>query len=76
MAVNLQTWGEQLQEVRNAISAVYASQRYEINGRMVQRADLQWLHQHEKFLTEKLEQQGDVIVGSNVSRGAFGVSFS
>ncbi len=76
MAVTLKTWGQQLQEVQDAISAVEASQRYEINGRVQQRADLQFLHQREKFLIIQYERYGDVVVGSNIQRGSAQVQFS
>lgn len=76
MAVTLKTWGQQLQEVQEAISAVQVNQRYEINGRAVQRADLEWLHKREIYLTNKLELEGDVIAGSTVTRGSAQVSFS
>lgn len=77
MAVTLKTWGEQLAEVQNAISAVMdGSQRYEINGRSVQRADLEWLHKREEYLTQKLSTEGDVVVGSTVTRGSAQVSFT
>jgi len=76
MAVTLKTWGEQLQEVQEAMSAVQVNQRYEINGRSVQRADLEWLHKREIYLTNKLESEGDVIAGSTITRGSAQVSFS
>ena len=76
MAVTLKTWGEQLIEVQSAISAVMdGSQRYEINGRSVQRADLEWLHKREIHLTQRLQVEGDVIAGSNITRGSAQVSF-
>ena len=75
MAVKLKTWGEQLAEVQEAIGAVLTSQRYEINGRSVQRADLEWLHKREAFLTDKLANEGDVIAGQTVMRGSAIVSF-
>jgi len=76
MAVSIKTWGEQLTEVQNAISAVIGgSQRYEINGRSVQKADLEWLHKRELFLSGKLQTEGDVIAGSTVTRGSAQVSF-
>lgn len=75
MAVVLKTYGAQLQEVQEAITAVSTSQRYEINGRMMQKADLEWLHKREMYLAEQYRMYGDVIVGSNVSRGACAVSF-
>ena len=76
MAVTLKTWGTQLGEVQEAITSVLTSQRYEINGRSVQRADLEWLHKREEYLTNKLEVEGDVIAGSTTTRGSAQVSFS
>ena len=76
MAVVLKTWGQQLQEVQEAIEAVMASQRYEINGRMVQRADLQFLQKREEYLTKQYERYGDVLVGANIQRGSAKVEFS
>ena len=76
MAVSLKSWGTLLSEVQTAISSVETSQRYEFEGRMVQRADLAELHSREKFLIGKLETEGDVIVGSTVTRGSAMVSFS
>ena len=76
MAVVLKTWGTQLGEVQDAITAVLAgSQRYEINGRSVQKADLEWLHKRELFLSNKLETEGDVIAGSTTTRGSAQISF-
>jgi len=72
----LKTWGEQLAEIQTAISNVLVSQHYEINGRVQTRADLDALRKREQFLVEKLEQDGDVIAGSSVVRGAMNVSFS
>ncbi len=76
MAVVLKTWGEQLGEVQTAISAVLVNQKYELNGRRLERADLEWLHKREEYLTDKLASNGDVVAGSTVSRGAYQVSFS
>ena len=76
MAVVLKTWGTQLGEVQDAITAVLAgAQRYEINGRSVQKADLEWLHKRELFLSNKLETEGDVIAGSTTTRGSAQISF-
>ena len=71
----LKTWGTQLAEVQEAITAVLTSQRYEINGRAVVRADLEWLHKRELLLVDKLETEGNVIAGSTVTRGSAQVSF-
>jgi len=75
MAVVLKTWGEQLQAVQEAITAVNTNQRYEINGRSVQRADLEWLHKREIYLTKKYESEGDVIAGRTKTHGSAQVSF-
>ncbi len=76
MAVQLKTWGEQLAEVQEAITAVLTSQRYEINGRAVVRADLEWLQKREAYLVDKFETEGDVIAGSTITRGSAQVSFT
>ena len=76
MALKLKTWGEQLEEVQNAISAVQMNQRYEINGRSVQRADLEWLHKRELHLTAQFNLYGDVIAGNTITRGSAKVVFS
>lgn len=75
MPIVLKTWGEQLAETQKAITMVQTNQRYEINGRMVQKADLEWLHKREKELIARLESQGDVIAGSTITRGSAQVSF-
>ena len=75
MAIVLKTYGTQLGEVQEAIFAAQNNQRYEINGRSVQRGDLEWLHKREIYLTEMLTTHGDVVAGSSVSRGAAQVSF-
>lgn len=75
--VTLKTWGAQLAEVQEAISAVMSgSQRYEFNGRAVQRADLEWLHKREDYLANKLATEGDVIAGQSTMHGAARVSFT
>jgi hypothetical protein len=77
MALLLKTWGEQLQEIQEAISSVLLSQRYEINGRMMQRADLEWLQKREEYLINKLESEGNIIPAQkNASRGIAEVQFS
>jgi len=75
MAVVLKTWGEQLQDVQEAISTVQNNQRYEINGRMVQRADLEWLHKRELYVTRRYENEGNVIAGQTTTHGSAQVSF-
>lgn len=76
MAITLKSYGTQLQEVQEAISAVQTNQRYEINGRSVQRADLEWLHKRDMYLTDMLCKHGDVVAGSTVNRGACEVQFN
>lgn len=77
MAVILQTWGEQLADVVKAIEAVQTSQRYEINGRSVQRADLQWLNKRYEYLVSKVEAYGaDTIMGNATTRANVKVSFT
>lgn len=77
MAVLLKTWGEQLAEVQEAISAVLVNQRYEINGRYVQRADLEFLNKREQYLIEKYNSEGDVVPQPNAPmRGVCNVEFT
>ena len=76
MAIQLQTYGEQLADVQQAIRAVLTSQRYEINGRAVQRADLEWLQKREAYLTEQYRRFGDVKISKSTSTGAMRVNFT
>ncbi len=76
MGLVLKTWGEQLEDVQQAISAVLVNQRYEINGRYVQRADLEWLQKREQYLIAKIEAEGDVIPATSPTRGACNVVFT
>jgi len=75
MAVTLKTWGTQLQEVQTAISAVLLSQSYDINGRSVTKADLEWLHKREDYLSQKLTTEGDVVAGQTLTRGSALIEF-
>jgi hypothetical protein len=76
MALLLKTWGEQLQEIQSAISAVLLSQKYSIGNRELQRADLEWLQKREEYLIGKLESEGDIIPAQkNSSRGVAEVHF-
>lgn len=75
MAVQLKTYGEQLKEVQDAITAVMGGQRYELGGRSMWRADLETLHKREKDLQEKLDKYGDVLPNQTARQSAFGVSF-
>jgi len=76
MAIKLQSFGEQLADVQQAIQSVLTSQRYEINGRMVQRADLEWLQKREAYLTDMYQRYGDTIVSKSNSNGAMKVNFT
>jgi len=76
MAVELKTYGEQLQEVQDAISAVMSGQRYELGGRVLWRPDLEMLTKRETMLQAKLDTYGDVIPNRTAQTGrAYGVSF-
>jgi len=76
MSVVLSSWGEQLQDVQNAIKAVNQSQRYEINGRMMQKADLEWLHKREVYLNSQYLKFGDTIINpTKIKRGLYQVNF-
>jgi len=76
MAIVLRTYGEQLQEVENAITAVMSGQRYEINGRSMWRPDLAELRRERELLTQKLQTYGDIIPTQSAQTGrAYGVSF-
>ena len=75
MAVTLKTWGEQLVEVQTAISAALLSQSYDINGRSVTKADLEWLHKREDYLSQKLATEGDIVAGKTITRGSAIVEF-
>ncbi len=76
MAYTLKTYGEQLAEVQEAISAVMSGQRYELGGRVLWRPDLEMLNKREAMLQEKLDKYGDVIPNRTAVTGkAYGVSF-
>jgi len=76
MAVTLKTYGEQLAEVQDAITAVMTGQRYEYQGRVLWRPDLEMLHRREKDLQHKLDIYGDVLPNRTARSGrSFGVSF-
>ncbi len=73
----LKTFGEQLEEVQTAITKVLAGQRYEINGRSVWRADLEWLYRLQNDLIDRIEQNGpDAIPGKRVTGRSYRVSFT
>ena len=76
MAVTLLTYGEQLAEVQSAITAVMGSQRYELGGRTMQRADLEYLTAREKSIQENLNKFGNVLPNTIARTGmGYGVSF-
>ncbi len=76
MAYTLKTYGEQLAEVQEAITAVMSGQRYELGGRVLWRPDLEMLNKREAMLQEKLDKYGDVIPNRTAVTGkAYGVSF-
>jgi len=76
MALELKTYGEQLEEVQKAISAVMTGQRYELGGRVLWRPDLEMLTAREKNLQSMLDKYGDVIPNRTARTGrAYGVSF-
>jgi len=76
MAVTLKTWGEQLADMQTAISEVLVNQHYEVGGRVFRKADLNSMRIREQFLIGKLENEGDVVAGSQISRASAQVSFS
>ena len=76
MAIQLKTYGEQLEEVQNAITAVMSGQRYELGGRVLWRPDLEMLNKREEYLQRMLDRHGDVIPNQTARNGsAYGVSF-
>ena len=76
MAVILLTYGEQLEQVQKAITAVMGSQRYELGGRTMQRADLEYLTAREKSIQSNLDKFGDVLPNTMARSGmGYGVSF-
>jgi len=48
---------EQLIEVQTAITAVMTNQAYSLGGRMVKRADLEFLHKRETYLRSALARE-------------------
>ncbi|RLF24444.1 MAG: hypothetical protein DRN01_06975 [Thermoplasmata archaeon] len=76
----LLSYGQQLEEVQAAISAIQSgSQEYQLGsasgGRRLRRADLDALHEREQWLTDKLESVGDIIPGSTITRQVTPVGF-
>lgn len=62
------TYGEQLDAVQTAITAVETSQSYEMDGRKLTRADLETLYRREDSLISKIEIHGrDYTPGQNTS---------
>lgn len=76
MSVVLLTYSEQLAEVQVAITAVLSSQKYELGGRSLTRADLEYLTAREKHIQSNLDKFGDVLPNRTARTGrSFGVSF-
>ncbi len=71
----LQSYGDQLLEVQTAISAVLNNQEYELKGRRLRRADLQYLNEREQWLIDKLESVGDIVPGQTTTRQVYNVGF-
>jgi len=72
----VKTYGEQLEEVQNAISAVLKNQRYNYNGREYVRADLDSLRKLEKDIIHNLQTYGNVLPIAHMStHGAYHVEF-
>ncbi len=71
----LKSYGQQLEEVQLAIEAVQSNQEYKMEKRTLRRADLQWLHEREKWLTDKLDSVGDIIPGQTTTRRVLNVGF-
>jgi len=62
------TYGEQLDAVQTAITAVETSQSYEMDGRKLTRADLETLYRREESLISKIEIHGrNYCPGQNTS---------
>lgn len=53
----IKTYTEQLEEVQEAISAVMNGQEYQIGGRRMRKADLQFLHERELYLQAMVERE-------------------
>lgn len=73
------TYGQMLDDVQAAISAVHSSQSYELDGRKLTRADLSTLYKEQSDLISKIENYGrDYIPGQNTkpTRRSVNVQFS
>lgn len=53
------TYTEQLEEVQAAITAVLSAQEAVYNGQRVRKADLQWLHEREKYLRPLADREAN-----------------
>lgn len=73
----IKTYRQSLEETQIAIESVLSGQEYEINGRRVRKADLEWLERREIRLLEKVEAGlGDTPIGSAQSTtGAYQIGF-
>lgn len=67
----IKTYEQQLEEVQAAISALLGNaQEYRIGDRMLRRADLEWLHEREKFLMQQYQKTQSRPGGGIQSRRA------
>ena len=75
--MSLRSYGEQYEEVDNAIKALIAgAQRYEYGGRVVWKADLAELRREREHLRSLVNEFGyDTVVSQSQNHGAYGVSF-
>ena len=74
--IGMKTYGTLLEETQMAIEKILeGAQEYEIGGRRLRRADLQWLYERERFLLKKLENYGDVAPTGANTRFKANVSF-
>ena len=73
----LKTYGQLLQETQDAITILLSGgQEYELNGRRLRRADLQWLYERERELMKKVESHGpNAFPGSRATTMKAGVRF-
>ena len=73
----MKTYGQLLEETQKAIETLLnGGQEYELNGRRLRRADLQWLYEREREMMRKVEAHGpNAFPGSNATRIKAGVQF-
>ena len=73
----IRTYGQMLEDIDTAIMKIEGgAQRYEIDGRVVWRADLAELRRERENLIRKVELYGeDGIPGAGATYGAYRVEF-